>query len=184
MNALARILAKSGLLTKDLDYHLLRAAMVLIFLAFGYQKWFAYEVQILIPLHQQWPADFLALSRFRPPRGQLVSRRFRMDVWRAAVPGILEQATGNSGSHRLDAHFPRDGHDHSVHAEWLGCSRRRFSRDVRQCSFSHEGRRASCCIVLFAEAGCRQVDSFSRTHRRRELPDQDFRKGDGPLQSS
>ena len=33
MNALTHILAKSGLLTKDLDYHLLRASMVLIFLA-------------------------------------------------------------------------------------------------------------------------------------------------------
>jgi len=42
MNALIRALAKSGLLTKDLDYHLLRASMVLIFLAFGYQKWFEY----------------------------------------------------------------------------------------------------------------------------------------------
>jgi uncharacterized membrane protein YkgB len=45
MNALINILAKSGLLSKDLDYHLLRASMVLIFLAFGYQKWFAYEAQ-------------------------------------------------------------------------------------------------------------------------------------------
>jgi hypothetical protein len=33
MNALIQILAKSGLLTKDLDYHLIRASMVLIFLA-------------------------------------------------------------------------------------------------------------------------------------------------------
>src|SRR5260370_304099 len=49
MNALIHTLAKSGLLTKDLDYHLLRASMVLIFLAFGYQKWFAYEAQVLIP---------------------------------------------------------------------------------------------------------------------------------------
>ena len=43
MNALTHILARWGLLTKDLDYHLIRASMVLIFLAFGYQKWFAYE---------------------------------------------------------------------------------------------------------------------------------------------
>ena len=50
MNALIQVLAKSGLLTKDLDYHLLRASMVLIFLAFGYQKWFAYQAQVLIPL--------------------------------------------------------------------------------------------------------------------------------------
>jgi hypothetical protein len=33
MNALTHIMAKSGLLTKDLDYHLVRASMALIFLA-------------------------------------------------------------------------------------------------------------------------------------------------------
>ena len=31
MNALTHILARSGLLTKDLDYRLIRASMVLIF---------------------------------------------------------------------------------------------------------------------------------------------------------
>jgi uncharacterized membrane protein YkgB len=55
MNALINILAKSGLLTKDLDYRLLCASMVLIFLAFGYQKWFAYEAQVLIPYISNGP---------------------------------------------------------------------------------------------------------------------------------
>src|SRR5499427_2026316 len=58
MNALIRILAKSGLLTKDLDYHLLRASMVLIFLAFGYQKWWAYEAQVLILYISNGPLIF------------------------------------------------------------------------------------------------------------------------------
>ena len=58
MNALIQMLAKSGLLTKDLDYHLLRASMVLIFLAFGYQKWFAYEAQVLIPYISNGPLIF------------------------------------------------------------------------------------------------------------------------------
>jgi uncharacterized membrane protein YkgB len=58
MNALIHILAKSGLLTKDLDYHLVRASMVLIFLAFGYQKWFAYEAQVLIPYISNGPLIF------------------------------------------------------------------------------------------------------------------------------
>src|SRR5499427_6623567 len=58
MNALIRTLAKSGLLTKDLDYHLLRASMVLIFLAFGYQKWWAYEAQVLIPYISNGPLIF------------------------------------------------------------------------------------------------------------------------------
>jgi uncharacterized membrane protein YkgB len=58
MNALIHILAKSGLLTRDLDYHLLRASMVLIFLAFGYQKWFSYEAQVLIPFISNGPLIF------------------------------------------------------------------------------------------------------------------------------
>jgi uncharacterized membrane protein YkgB len=58
MNAVIHILAKSGLLTKDLDYHLIRASMVLIFLAFGYQKWFAYEAQVLIPYISNGPLIF------------------------------------------------------------------------------------------------------------------------------
>jgi uncharacterized membrane protein YkgB len=58
MNALTHILARSGLLTRDLDYHLIRASMVLIFLAFGYQKWFAYEAQILIPYISNGPLIF------------------------------------------------------------------------------------------------------------------------------
>jgi uncharacterized membrane protein YkgB len=55
MKAVIHLLAKSGLLTEDLDYHLLRASMVLIFLAFGYQKWFAYEAQVLIPYISNGP---------------------------------------------------------------------------------------------------------------------------------
>jgi uncharacterized membrane protein YkgB len=42
-------LAKSGFLKSDLDYHLIRASMVIVFLFFGYQKWFEYEAQVLIP---------------------------------------------------------------------------------------------------------------------------------------
>src|SRR6476646_1622919 len=46
---LVKPLAKTGLLKKDLDYNLLRASMVIIFLLFGYQKWFIYEANVLIP---------------------------------------------------------------------------------------------------------------------------------------
>jgi uncharacterized membrane protein YkgB len=55
VNLLARALAYSGLLKKDLDYHLLRASMVLIFIFFGYQKWFEYEAQVLIPFISNGP---------------------------------------------------------------------------------------------------------------------------------
>src|SRR4051794_16608544 len=36
VNRLVNVLTRLGLLTEDLDYHLIRASMVLIFLAFGY----------------------------------------------------------------------------------------------------------------------------------------------------
>src|SRR5437899_7339764 len=55
MNSLIKILARSGLLKNDLDYRLVRASMVLIFLLFGYQKWFEYEVQTLIPFISNGP---------------------------------------------------------------------------------------------------------------------------------
>jgi uncharacterized membrane protein YkgB len=42
-------LVKLKILKKDLDYHLIRASMIVIFLFFGYQKWFNYEAQALIP---------------------------------------------------------------------------------------------------------------------------------------
>jgi uncharacterized membrane protein YkgB len=55
MNTLIQLLAKSGLLKKDLDYHSVRASMVIIFFFFGYQKWFEYEAQVLIPYISNGP---------------------------------------------------------------------------------------------------------------------------------
>jgi uncharacterized membrane protein YkgB len=55
MNALIKILARSRLFRGDLDLHLVRGSMVLIFLLFGYQKWFEYEAQTLIPFISNGP---------------------------------------------------------------------------------------------------------------------------------
>ena len=55
MNLLIKILAKLGLLRKDLDYHVVRASMVIIYFFFGYQKWFPYEAQALIPFISNGP---------------------------------------------------------------------------------------------------------------------------------
>src|SRR5499433_2289001 len=58
MNRLINLLAKIGILKNDLDYHLIRASMVIIFLFFGYQKWFQYEAQALIPYVSHGPLLF------------------------------------------------------------------------------------------------------------------------------
>jgi uncharacterized membrane protein YkgB len=58
MNLFIKILIRIGLLKKDLDYHLVRASMVIIYFFFGYQKWFAYEAQGLIPFISSSPLMF------------------------------------------------------------------------------------------------------------------------------
>jgi uncharacterized membrane protein YkgB len=58
MNSLIKILARSPLFKSDLDLHLVRGSMVLIFLLFGYQKWFEYEAQGLKPFISNGPLTF------------------------------------------------------------------------------------------------------------------------------
>lgn len=55
MHALIKIAERAGLLRDDADYKLVRASMVIIFFFFGYQKWFEYEAQILIPYISNGP---------------------------------------------------------------------------------------------------------------------------------
>lgn len=64
MATLTRLLARTGLLREDVDAHLLRAAMVVIFLFFGYQKWFDYEAQTLIPFISHGPLIFWLYPAF------------------------------------------------------------------------------------------------------------------------
>jgi len=55
VNLIVNSLAASWLTRKDLDYHIVRASMVLIFALFGYQKWFQYEADVLIPFISNGP---------------------------------------------------------------------------------------------------------------------------------
>jgi uncharacterized membrane protein YkgB len=55
MNAVVSMLARSRLLEDDLDYHLIRASMVILFLFFGYTKWFEYAAQIMVPFISHGP---------------------------------------------------------------------------------------------------------------------------------
>jgi uncharacterized membrane protein YkgB len=58
MSYLVKILTRFGLLKDDLDYHFTRASMVIIYLFFGYQKWFEYEAQELKPFINNGPLTF------------------------------------------------------------------------------------------------------------------------------
>ncbi len=120
MKHLLHTLAKSHLVKSDFDYHLIRASMVIIFLLFGYQKWFEYEAQVLIPYDKQRAADFLDVSSLRHSRRQLVFGRYGVDILRTSVLGVLEQASGNPRCSRIVRNVRRYCYDHSVHAERMG----------------------------------------------------------------
>jgi uncharacterized membrane protein YkgB len=58
MNSLIRRLSKTGLFKGDVDNHLVRASMVIIYFFFGYQKWFDYEAEGLVPFFTHGPLIF------------------------------------------------------------------------------------------------------------------------------
>ena len=51
-------LSNFRLFQSDFDYHFVRGSMVFVFLMFGYQKWFAYEADTLIPFISNGPLIF------------------------------------------------------------------------------------------------------------------------------
>jgi uncharacterized membrane protein YkgB len=55
LNPIVGILRRSGVLTGDIDYHIIRASMVIMFFFFGYQKWWAYEADRLDPFISNGP---------------------------------------------------------------------------------------------------------------------------------
>src|SRR5246500_1173293 len=58
MKSITSALIRLGILKEDLDYHFVRASMVIILAFFGYQKWFNYEAQALIPYISHGPLIF------------------------------------------------------------------------------------------------------------------------------
>ena len=64
VDSLIETLASSRLFKSDFDYHLVRASTIFIFLMFGYQKWFEYEAQVLIPYISNGPLIFWMYPAF------------------------------------------------------------------------------------------------------------------------
>jgi uncharacterized membrane protein YkgB len=58
MNRVINSVAKLAMFKSDFDYHLTRASLVFIAFFFGYQKWFQYEADALIPYISHGPLIF------------------------------------------------------------------------------------------------------------------------------
>lgn len=57
-------LSKASIFNGEIGHHLVRAAMVLTFAIFGYQKWFNFEVHQIEPLIQHSPLVFWLIPAF------------------------------------------------------------------------------------------------------------------------
>ncbi len=64
IDRLARTMAALGLLREDFEYHVLRSAMVITFLFFGYTKWHQYGAQLMIPFISHSPFIFWLYPAF------------------------------------------------------------------------------------------------------------------------
>ena len=119
MNSLISILSRSGLLRRDLDYHLIRASMVIVFLFFGYQKWFEYEAQVLIPYISNGP---LTAWMYRVFGLRGASWFLGVAEWTFCALlflGFWNKELGIRGSRFLH-HLHNDRHHHPLYAECLG----------------------------------------------------------------
>ena len=58
MTSTTMTVARSAFAIEDLDYYLIRASMIILFLFFGYAKWFKYDVQGLEPFITHGPLIF------------------------------------------------------------------------------------------------------------------------------
>ena len=64
MNFLVRVLARLGLLKENLDYELIRVSLIVIFLFFGYTKWFEYGAKLMVPFISHGPFIFWLYPAF------------------------------------------------------------------------------------------------------------------------
>src|SRR5215475_7969032 len=64
MRTITDALSRIGILNDDLDYHVVRASLVIIFFFFGYQKWFTYEAEALVPYISHGPLIFWMYPAF------------------------------------------------------------------------------------------------------------------------
>ena len=160
MNFVTNILVKLGILREDLDYHFVRASMVIVFLFFGYQKWFDYEAQALIPYISNGPL----ISWMYPVFG------IRGACWFLGVAewffgallfaGFWNKKLGILGALGGIFSFISTITINSIYPEWLGPVCRRFPGNDRNRCFSDEGPGSSGCVVLLAQAGCCQSHTY------------------------
>jgi uncharacterized membrane protein YkgB len=98
MNALIEIMARLGLFAEDLDYRLLRAAMIFTFYIFGFAKWHAYDVPLLVPLLKVGPLIFWLVPTFGPHGAVLFLGASEWTIGTLLLLGFWNKKLGLLGS--------------------------------------------------------------------------------------
>ena len=127
MKHLLHALAKSHLVKSDFDHRLIRASMVIIFLLFGYQKWFEYEAQVLIPFISNGPLISWTYPVFGVRGASIFLGVTEWAICLLLFWGFRIRTAGTPRRTWIVRHFRGNGYDHSFHAERLGRGRRRLS---------------------------------------------------------
>jgi Protein of unknown function, DUF417 len=150
LNPLVNILVRCGLLKEDLDYHVLRGAMVVVFFFFGYQKWWAYEAQRLIPYISHGPLIFWLYPAFGVRGASWFLGSCEWSFGTLLLLGFWNKKLGILGALGSCMTFVGTV---TIIPFMLGRLGRRVSGHDRQRSVPDEGRRAAGRILLSAEAG-------------------------------
>ena len=150
-NPFVRALHTSGLLAEDLDYHVVRASMVIMFFFFGYQKWFPYEFERLVPFISNGPL----ISWLYPVFGHAGASYFLgVSEWTFGsllLAGFWDKRLGVLGA--LGSTGPSSRPSPSFRScRKAGMSPQEASRDDGQCPLPDEGRRSARRLALPPEA--------------------------------
>jgi len=153
-NYIVDLLSRSGLLERDLECHLLRAAMVIIFAWFGYDKWFEDEIRGLLRVTTHGPLIFWTIPVLGIRDTSLLLRASEWTFGTLLFLGFWNKRLGILGALGFHLHFRRYPHGLAVRSPRVGCGRRRLSSDDGEFRLPFEGSRLAGCLPLLAKARC------------------------------
>jgi uncharacterized membrane protein YkgB len=154
LNPVVGALRRSGLLAADLDYHIVRASMVIMFFFFGYQKLWAYEVDRLEPFISNGPLIWWLYPAFGHQGATWFLGICEWTFDALLFAGFWDKRLGVLGAAGSTATFVKtvtiipfmpDGWDRSAGG---------FPAMTGNVPFSDEGCRPAGCVAPPLEAGC------------------------------
>ena len=161
MTSTTMTVSRSAFAIKDLDYHFIRASMVILFLFFGYAKWFKYDVPGLEPFITHGPLIFWLYPLLGPQGATWFLGVTEWTICSLLFLGFWDKRLGVLGAAGATVTFIGNRHHHSVLPQRLGAVGGRVSGNDIQCRVPDEGCGSPCRVLLSPETGPRANGFFS-----------------------